>query len=408
MNLKFHQTYWLSIITLFEKLIPLILLPVLLNDLGLGDYGILYLILTIVNFFLPVFSFGFNLFFSKEYSKKNENIFTKIFSNFLLIQFFFFLIITLIIFLLMFLNLLSINFFDLIILLLLPSSRVLNLAVKEIFRIKQQIKQSAIIVLFIFIIDLTITLVLLKIFDFGYKSRIYGTSLALFLTSFFSLLYLRKYIYLKINRYYLFKWFLFGKKIIQYRIFGFILNQGNRFVIQFFLGEIYLGIYMVSLQIASPFLIIMKAFSSGWNSFIYNFLKIRSININFLLKVNILFFLFLTGVLIFHQYITYNYFTLFIKSVDLDTVLIFQLLICVAYIFQNLYNIVFPIVIYKGNQGFISKISLHLSSLNIFLNVFLIYYFESIIVACILFLINWMIMYSLTLIKTYKLIKSNS
>jgi len=93
MNLKFHQTYWLSIITLFEKLIPLILLPVLLNDLGLGDYGILYLILTIVNFFLPVFSFGFNLFFSKEYSKKNENIFTKIFSNFLLIQFFFFLLI---------------------------------------------------------------------------------------------------------------------------------------------------------------------------------------------------------------------------------------------------------------------------------------------------------------------------
>ena len=90
----------------------------------------------------------------------------------------------------MFLNLLSINFFDLIILLLLPSSRVLNLAVKEIFRIKQQIKQSAIIVLFIFIIDLTITLVSLKIFDFGYKSRIYGTSLALFLTSFFSLLYL--------------------------------------------------------------------------------------------------------------------------------------------------------------------------------------------------------------------------
>ena len=53
MNLKFHQTYWLSIITLFEKLIPLILLPVLLNDLGLGDYGILYLILTIVNFFYP-------------------------------------------------------------------------------------------------------------------------------------------------------------------------------------------------------------------------------------------------------------------------------------------------------------------------------------------------------------------
>ena len=408
MNLKFHQTYWLSIITLFEKLIPLILLPVLLNDLGLGDYGILYLILTIVNFFLPVFSFGFNLFFSKEYSKKNENIFTKIFSNFLLIQFFFFLIIILIIFFLMFLNLLSINFFDLIILLLLPSSRVLNLAVKEIFIIKQQIKQSAILVLFIFIIDLTITLVSLKIFDFGYKSRIYGTSLALFLTSFFSLLYLRKYIYLKINRYYLFKWFLFGKKIIQYRIFGFILNQGNRFVIQFFLGEIYLGIYMVSLQIASPFLIIMKAFSSGWNSFIYNFLKTRPLKINFLLKVNILFFLFLTGVLICHQYITYNYFTLFIKSVDLNTVLIFQLLICIAYIFQNLYNIFFPILIYKGNQGFISKISLYLSSLNLFLNVFLVYYFESIIVACILFLINWMIMYSLTLIKTYKLIKSNS
>lgn len=408
MSLKFSKTYWLSVITLFEKLIPLILLPVLLNDIGLGNYGILYLILTIVNFFLPIFSFGFNLFFSKEYSKKNENIFLKIFSNFLIIQILFFVFITIIIFLLEYLDLLNISFFDLIILLLLPSSRVINLAIKEIFRIKQQIKPSAIIAFFIFTIDLTITLVLLKIFDSGYKSRIYGTSLALFITSFFSLFYLRKYIYLKINKYYLYKWFLFGKKIIQYRLFGFFLNQGDRFIIQSFLGEIYLGIYMVSLQIASPFLIIMKAISSGWNSFIYNFLKTRNMHLNYLFNINALFFIALAGILFCHQFITYNYFDLFVKSVDLETVITFQLLICVAYIFQNLYNINFPIVIHKGEQGFLSKISIYSASINIFFNLFLIYYFKSILVACVLFLINWMFMYFLTLRKSYNIIKNRN
>lgn len=406
MNLKFSKTYWLSIITFLERLIPFILLPILLNDLGVADYGVLYLILTVVSFFLPIFSFGFNLFFSKEYNSINENIFKKIFSNFLIIQFLLLLFFSTLILILYTSNIIKLDFFDLLILLILPSFKVVNLAVKEILRIRKNIKESAFIALLIFLLDVIITLVLLKDFNFGFKSRIYGTSIALTLSSIIALIYFRNYIQFSVNKYYLKKWYLFGKQIIVYRISGFLLNQGDRFIIQIILGEFFLGLYIISLQVASPFLILMKAISSGWNSFLYDFQKRKLLNFTYLIKVNFIFIFILIFGLIVYQIILNEIFDSIITKVTISEIFYFQLILCITYITQTLYNINFPVIIFRGQQKFIAKISLISAFINIILNLLLILYFKTILVACIMFLVNWIFMYLTSSRKIYSILKS--
>ena len=341
---NFSTSFLFSITTLFERIIPLILLPIILNDIGVRDYGLLYLILTIVNFFLPLLSFGFNLFFSKEYSLKDNTIFKSIFSNFLIFQFFLFLFCTTLLS-----SLISIVFdvqiIDLSIILILALSQVTNQAIKEIFRIRQKIKPFAYIVISIFFIDIIFTLIFLKYLDFGFKSRIYASALAFSVTTVLSIIYLRKHIHIKINKHYLLKWFLFGKKIIIYKISGFLLNKGDRFVIKLLLGDYMLGIYVVATQAASPFLILMTAINSGWNSFIYNHLKLKKFHYSDLKMYFNYILTFLVTCLIAYQYLLEHLISFLTTEISINEIFFIQLFICLAYISQTMYSLHLPIFI---------------------------------------------------------------
>lgn len=383
-----------SIISLGEKLIPLVLLPVFLNDIGVEDYGMLFLFVTLNNIISPIINCGFSAFFVSKYYKFPHAKRVAVFGNYLIVQLVVILVMTLLLSVItIFVKPWSLSFIELwIFMVLTPFALNLFNIVKEVYQIKIAILVYIFLVLAAIILEIGLSIYFLKGLELGWPSRIYAMVGTYIFISITGLVLLRNEIKIKFyDKTIIKEWLKFGVPLIIHRISGLALGLGDRLIIDAILGHYFLGIYTVAQQVSAPILMLANAIKSAWNPWFYksssdeSFRKVKT----GLVKKIFLLALICWGLFILLLPLVYDH---VIHDIPFERIKAFVYLISLGYLFQALYFLEVPNLMVRDMTKILAKITFVSGLVVIFGNVALTGLY-GIMASSIVFLIAWLIQF---------------
>ena len=365
----------LSFISLFERAIPLLLLPFLTKYLSVENYGYLYTYLVIITLLTPILNIGFSNYQGKQYYREDNAKRKQIFGTYLYFQGIIFFILFIISVPTYFLinNIIGYDLRFYLVLIIIGTAffqNTLNTAISY-FKISYRFKLVGLISFLKVILDICFTILFVFLLSGEWYGRLFSMFFVVTILSLVSYLFLirKNLIVIGFDKEVLRSWFNFGKHIIIHRISSIILNLSDRLLITFILGALSTGLYTVGYQIASIIGVVATAINQAWspwffkyyNSKVYTKKKVNTYAIYIILMVLAAYI-----ILVFSSpYLL----PLYIDIEKYNGIYKFINIIGFGLIFQAIYFCYMPFIIANNNSKLLSKISFISALTNVALNI---------------------------------------
>lgn len=254
---------------LLNKIISLLILPVLTKYLSPSDYGIVSIFLAVSGFMIPFVGLSSNTTLARYYHGLNKTELSKFINNILVVitTCTLIIIILIIIFSSAFSNLLDVNKIIFFLAAITASANIITTISLTLFQLQKNPIFYGILSLSKFGIDIILSLVLIIILSLTWDGRIYGILCASLLTAFYSIGYIfykYKLKYCKIDLSVIKSIVKFGIPLIPNAVSGFIINMGDKIIITILLGLEEVGIYAIGYTFGSVINMIQTGFSRAW------------------------------------------------------------------------------------------------------------------------------------------------
>ncbi|MGE6167754.1 lipopolysaccharide biosynthesis protein [Aeromonas media] len=259
-----------------RSIIPLLMLPILTSHLTTDEFGTLALIDTTILFLVPLIMVGISSSFSINYHRLNTVDYSNYVSNGFAIALISF--IGLGILSLVFKNqldsLIGLKGNFIYFLTLFAFLRVCSAATLAVLQTTQMLKKYASLIVLQSLLDVAISAVLLVGLSEGIWGRLIGVYSAFAISSLIGVLYLKNMSYIaKVNFKYSSDIVRFGLPLIPHAIAGSVMAMADRFFISHFLGNEYVGGYVVAYQMAGLMLLFGTSVNQGWTPIYFNMMK---------------------------------------------------------------------------------------------------------------------------------------
>ena len=362
MTLKTQILSYASI-NILNASVPFLLLPILTKYLSPSDYGLLSLIQLLMLASLPIILMNTHALLTIEYSKVSTERFQALLSTIIWIPIVSFIFLELIFFIF---NSSIIKYFHIPMeyLYLIPLF-VLFQAIPTIVPIVFQAKRDPLnfgkYKITMTLMNITLSLLFILYFAYGWEGRLYGIILSLILFTFIGLivLYRINLLVFKVELTLLKSALQFGVPLIPHSIAGILLSMSDRVFLVNMLGEDAVGVYSVAFQIASAITIIMTSINQAWAPNLYEKLnrnpthkeKIKIIKTTYKIMT-----LMILITLIFLAIIPFLY-NIFINNTYYEGKTLSRFIV-VAFLFQGFYFMVTNYIFYSKKTKILSYITL--------------------------------------------------
>ena len=372
----FKNTFIYTGASVINKAIPFFLLPIMTRYLTPTDYGIVAtfnVLLAVMVVFVGLSMHGaINVNFFKL--NKNElkeyigNVFSILFSNFLLI----FIIVYILKSYFSFFTKFPENWIPYIVLVALFQS-IFAIAL-GLWRVEQKSLPYGLFQISRTILNVSLSVVFVVLLDWGWQGRILGviaTSVIFGILSIF-VLYKREYIKFYFNKKYIKDALFFGIPLIPHALGGWIITGIDRIFINSMVGVDATGIYTVGYQVGMIIGLLAHSFNLAWSPFLFEKLKEN----NYSTKVKIVKFTYLydVGIILLALILSFiaPYFLKFFVSENFYFAYKYVLWIALGYAFHGMYFMVVNYIFYIKKTYILAWVTFSSAGINVVLNYFFI------------------------------------
>ncbi|GAB6163062.1 oligosaccharide flippase family protein [Desulfothermus naphthae] len=354
---------------IINKAIPFLLLPIITQYLTPREYGIYGMYQVFLSFLSPFVRMSLDINITKNFFKVSKEELSKTISSLIIVLHLNVLLGMLGVFVIsmFFDNPLGIPNETLYIMPIIIYAQTINLFNLTILRNEEKAIEYGIIQILITFLNFLITLILLIVFNEGWKSLIYGILIAQLFTMFFSFYSIGKKFSLFEGLYPLREIYSVSLPLIFHLLGGSIIFLSDRVFVQQIVGLKEVGFYAIGCQFGSITMILINAIIMAINPWMYRNLAKR-VNISKAIYLLMIGFLFL-GITVWLG--SYLIFPLIVHSRYLSgRSIIFW--ISLAFVFRGWYQIFYNVVVSEGKTNIFMYITFSTSLLNLILNCFLI------------------------------------
>lgn len=407
----YRSSAFLSVISVFDRLLPLILLPFLTQYLDTKDYGLLYTIMVVVAFMVPILTIGLETYQGKEYYKTEVHERKSLMGTYLVFQVGALVVLMLLSFpislIAAWFGAEEIGFFVLALIFCVAVFQGLNKVLLGYFKISYSFTIVGINSVVKLVLEIGLTILLVKLISAGWESRIGAmllTNIILVLIG-VAILWKRHEVVFTFNKRVFLEWVKFGSPLIVHRLSGIVFNMSDRVLITLIIGASATGVYTVGYQLASVIGIVVTAINQGWSPWFYKFYNSGKFNQKLVNRYSVYI---VTGVFLMFLVTTYFGPSLFGYLLDSDRfsgAFEFIAPIGLSYVFQAIYFLCVPFLMVENKTKTIGAISLISAIVNFVLNIILL---KSVgpILAAYSTLISWFLQSLLIGLYVRKLIKT--
>lgn len=363
-----------TLLNLFNKVIPFILLPILIRTVSTADFGMYSLFITIESVLVPIISFNIYAALSRHYYIEGiplkSYLSTITIAQIILISGF----IGLIYFLpenFKYLIGLSSQLLTLVVITA-GTMSIINLT-STLFRLQRKPLKYGIYSVIQSILLLSIT-ILFALWQPTFEMLVTGrvTFFLIFLIGTLGMLKYCNLLTFTFDKIWFLRILKFSLPTVLYSISAFLFLSSDRFLIKFFLGNEALAYYAAIFQIASIISILGMSLNAAWMPWLFENLKKQEEKINiFIVKLSyglMLGFL-IVGVVFC---LLYSFIAKIILPEQYHTHLSIAYPLIMGYVFEGVYLIVSPYIFYKEKTKYNGLIGVFIAFFNIMLNIILI------------------------------------
>ena len=224
------------------------------------------------------------------------------------------------------------------------------------------------------ILNVSLSVVFVVLLDWGWQGRILGviaTSVIFGILSIF-VIYKREYIKFSFNKKYIKDALFFGIPLIPHALGGWIITGIDRIFINSMVGVAATGLYSVGYSVGMIIGLLAHSFNLAWSPFLFEKLKEN----NYLTKVKIVKFTYLydVGIIILALALSFiaPYFLKFFVSKNFYFAYKYVLWIALGYAFQGMYFMVVNYIFYIKKTYILAWVTFTSAGINIVLNYFFI------------------------------------
>jgi len=276
-NSLFQDTGIYTITSIINAGIPFLLLPILTRYLSPEDYGLISMFALLVSFVSPFIGISINGAISRQYFNREDlNIWEYVFNCLLILA------INSIITFLIFVNfsrlITKVTSFpeqSLWMVIVFAFSQIVINVLLSLWQVQKKALYYGMFNNFKTLINLGLSILLVVIFGFGWKGRIYGQLWAVIIFSIIALAIIIKNGWIKVSfkKRYVYHALLFGVPLIPHALSGTIISMTDRIFITNMVGLAATGVYTVGYQIGSVIDLITSSFNNAYVPWLFERLK---------------------------------------------------------------------------------------------------------------------------------------
>jgi len=393
-----------GITNVFKSLVPLLLLPILTGYLSIEDFGILSLVETTILFVTPLILLNINAAINVEYFQVEHKVLKEYITNALAISFISFWLFFLLVYIVRdrLVSVLHIESQFVLWIIVFALLRVVSSVVLGLLQVRQEPIKFAFFTLGQSIVDISLSYILIVLYQFGYIGRLEGTYISFFIVTVIGFYLLFKMDYIsKITLKHTKSILSFGVPLIPHALSGTIMAMSDRYFISYYIGNDQVGLYTIGYQLSAVMLLVSMSVNQAWSPILFKLLKEK--NIKEVYKFTLLLFLFFCLVGIGVYLVKDLLFYIFVDNKFYMAKEYFGWLL-LGFIFQSFYFLVTNILFYEKQTKLLATMTVIGAFVNIILNYYFIHSFGVIGVAYAT-AITWGLFFIIVVIVDIRLIK---
>lgn len=366
------NTFIYTLFSFINKGIPFLILPIITHYLSEEDYGKIATFNTYVQFLVLFVGLSLNSAISVNYFHLKKNEFKQYIGN----TFYILSISTLIVF-----GIVSIGESFLIenvslpvewlyIAIIVSLMSIISEFNLTIWRVQQEAKLFSYYSTLITFFNISISLILIVIYNLGWLGRVSGISAATIIFGFISFIFIKKrgYLDLSFNKNYIKDSLKLGVSILPHHLALALRTGTDIFLITYLLGIEQTGLYAIGYQFGAIVGILAGAFNTAYAS--YQMEKLKNINEQTKKKLVKFAYIYFIGIFIFSIFFGFMIGLLFPIMIDSKFIgaIKYILIIAIAYSFQGMYFMVVNYIYYVKKNHLVSLATISATMVQIILS----------------------------------------
>jgi O-antigen/teichoic acid export membrane protein len=365
-----------TLTSIVSQAIPFFLLPILTAYLSPEEYGFIGIYQVMTTFAIAIVGMGMAANITRNFYSKDQFFISRLISNLLIVLF--------VMTLLLFAGILIYNFFWgslfgipmkwMIVLPVIASMNLINQFNLTLFRNRKMPFRYGVLEIIKIILGLTISILLITVFYFGWEGRLYGilfSEIVLGIVGIASM-YNDKYISPDFNWELIKEILVISAPLTFHTMSIAVLNLSDRLFIDRMLGKESVGLYTLGYQFGMIVLLVARAFNNVWGPWIYEQLSYISPDgknriVRFTYVYNFCFLCIAVGVTL----LSYVLIKIMVSSKYYDGMK-FIIWVALGYAFWAMYTMVYPYLVHVKKTHFLGIITVIVAIINLIANYLLI------------------------------------
>ncbi|MEX2485552.1 MAG: oligosaccharide flippase family protein [Brumimicrobium sp.] len=362
--------------SVIKKAIPFFLLPILTRYLSTEEYGILAIYQVFISFGMPVVGMNMQTNITRNFFSKSKEFVARITFNLFIVltasSAIFLLLISL--YLLAGGPKFSIPDRWIFVLPLIAFTNMVNTFNLTILRNRKRAAEFGLFEISRTIVDLSITIILIVIYAFGWEGRATGILIGSLIIGILSVfrIWQSGYLLFEIDKSQIKEILKISLPLIPHVLGGAIITLGDRIFIDQMVSTSAVGIYTVGYQFGMIMTLVVMAFNKTWSPWMYELLaeekkenKVTIVKATYLVSgVFIVLALVVTAI---------SYYLLpFMVAEEYHGGFVFVIWIAMGYAFNGMYTLVFPYGVHLGKTSYLGVTTFTAAIINLVANYYLI------------------------------------
>ncbi|MBW3517567.1 oligosaccharide flippase family protein [Flavobacterium sp. NKUCC04_CG] len=362
--------------SVINKAIPFLLLPILTKYLSPEEYGVLAIYQVMVSFVMPFIGMNMQNNITRNFFSQSKEFIAKLVYNLMVVLTGTFVIVLILISIYLYLGGTRFDIPErwIFALPIIAYMNVFNDFNLTILRNSKKALQYGAFEISKTIIDLSLTILLIVVYNFGWEGRTTGMLLSTIIIGAISFYRIWKNGYLTFifDRVQIKEILKISIPLIPHALGGVIMAFGDRIFIDQMVGKAEMGIYTVGYQFGMIMILFTTAFNQTWTPWVYELLakdkmesKVKIVKATYLVGIGFVCLAFLITFI--------SYFLLpLMTTKHYHGAFVHVIWIALGYAFFGMYTLVFPYGVHVGKTSYLGIITFSAAVINMIANYFLI------------------------------------
>lgn len=361
---------------ILSRSLPFLLMPIMTKYLSPEEYGLMSVFFVIMTFYSAFIGMNIHANISKNFYKIPKEELSEYIGNMFYILIFTFLLYLLITYVIttLYIRIFSIPTYWLFIIPFISVMMMINDLNTTILRNEQRAYMFGVFEVSNMFIKMSMTILFLLVFSFGWYSQVLGTLIGAFVFFFIGIWYMSKrdYINMKFNIEKIKSILNISIPFIPHVLGGVIIAMSDRLFIEMMIGLEAVGIYTVGYSFGMLVMIIVDSFIKAWSPWFYKSLvkptyeiKIKIVKYTYFFIIGIFIIAFLASLLA-------QYVLPYIVDEKFYSAEEFIFWVAIGYAIRGVYQIFFPYLVHISRTSFLAISTVIAAIINLILNYLLI------------------------------------